>query len=598
MAWSRAFLRTRCSCSSTIGPSIDQWGSKSYYAQIRLDPFGPETAESLLDSLLGTDVALAPLRSLLVQRAEGNPFFLEESVRSLVEAEVLAGDQGSYRLARLVQGIQVPATVQAILAARIDRLPPEDKGLLQSASVVGKDVPMKLLEAVADLPPDELAARLGRLQAAEFLYEARLFPDLEYTFKHALTHEVAYASLLVERRQALHARVVEAIERAYPERLAENRARLLHHAFRAELWSKAMAHLRNLGETVSATEIDQVMGGGPESPGQLWWAGEHERAIKAAERDLAVGVSFSDFPARLVATCRLGQVNHTLGNYAHAADLLRQSVASLRADLVTERFGMTALPSVWARSWLALSLAERGEFAAGTAVGDEGLRIAEDAHDPYSRAQAAFGLGTLYLTQGRPAEAIQALEQGLVIARLENISFLVPFITGPLGAAYALAGQSDRGISLLEQTVQQAVAIRLLAGHALRLVWLGLANLAATRVEAALGLGRDALRLAEERHERGHSAYALCLIGDAVGSGTNPDLAAAATAYRQALLLAQTLGMAPLAARCRLGLGELDLRRGETEGAHEHLAAAAAEFRAMGMVGWLDRARIAFTRAG
>jgi tetratricopeptide (TPR) repeat protein len=430
------------------------------------------------------------------------------------------------------------------------------------------------------------------------MYESRLFPDTEYTFKHALTHEVAYASMLAERRRALHARVVEAMERCYPERLPEDRARLVHHAFRGEVWSKALAHLRDLGETASPAEVDEVMGKGPESAGHLWFAGEHERAVKAAERDLAVGGSFGNFAMRVVAICRLGQANHALGNYDVAANLLRQTVDSLQGDLVRERFGMAAFPSVWARSWLACTLAEQGEFAEGIALGEEASRIAEAADDLYSRAQATFGLGMLYLAQGNADRAIEVLEEGLVIARLEGISFLVPFLTGPLGAAYALAGQPARGIPLLEQTVEQAVAIRLVASHALRLVWLGDANLRAGRVEAALGLARRALQLAEERQERGHAAHALCLVGDAVAAGETPDPAGAGTAYRQGLARAEVLGMAPLVARCRLAVGEVDLRAGEVARARAPLAAAAAAFQAMGMTGWLARARAGLATAG
>ena len=134
--------------------------------------------------------------------------------------------------------IQVPATVQAILAARIDRLSPEDKHLLQAAAVIGKDVPYSLLQAIAELPEEALRQGLCDLQAAEFLYEKSLFPDLEYTFKHALTHEVAYGSVLQERRRTLHARIMEAIERLYADRLAEQVERLAHHAFRGEVWDR------------------------------------------------------------------------------------------------------------------------------------------------------------------------------------------------------------------------------------------------------------------------------------------------------------------------------------------------------------------------
>ena len=190
------------------------WGSKTYYTQLRLDPLPPASAAEVLQALLGDDPSLAPLTPLLIARTAGNPFFLEESVRTLVETGGLVGETGAYRLAQPLQSIQVPATVQAVLAARIDRLPPEAKRLLQTAAVIGTEVSCPLLAAIADLPDTELHRHLAHLQAAEFLYETRLFPELEYTFKHALTHEVAYGSLLHERRRALHARIVEALEGA------------------------------------------------------------------------------------------------------------------------------------------------------------------------------------------------------------------------------------------------------------------------------------------------------------------------------------------------------------------------------------------------
>ena len=169
-----------------------RWGSKTSYTQLRLDPLPPESAFELLRGLLGADGTIEPLTPILIERTEGNPFFLEETVRALVETRALVGERGAYRLAKVLTDIQVPPTVQAILAARIDRLSPEDKRLLQSAAVIGKDVPFALLAAIAEEREEELRQGLAHLQAAEFLYEAGLFPDLEYTFKHALTHEVAY----------------------------------------------------------------------------------------------------------------------------------------------------------------------------------------------------------------------------------------------------------------------------------------------------------------------------------------------------------------------------------------------------------------------
>jgi predicted ATPase len=170
------------------------WGRKTYYTQLRLDPLPPACADELLQALLGTDPSLTPLAPLLIARTEGNPFFLEESVRTMVETGGLVGTPGAYRLTQDVATVRMPATVQAVLAARIDRLSPEDKHLLQSAAVIGKDVPAALLQAMAEVPEATLPQRLSRLQAAEFLYETHLFPEREYTFTHKPRHDILYAS--------------------------------------------------------------------------------------------------------------------------------------------------------------------------------------------------------------------------------------------------------------------------------------------------------------------------------------------------------------------------------------------------------------------
>jgi predicted ATPase len=228
------------------------WGGKTYYAQLRLDPLPAVNADELLHALLGNDAGLQPLTQLLIARTEGNPFFLEESVRALVETGVLAGERGAYRLGQALPTIQVPATVQAVLAARIDRLPPEEKRLLQTAAVIGTEVPLELLQAIAELPEAALQRGLTHLQSAEFFYETRLFPEREFTFKHALTHEVAYGSLLQERRRVLHAKAVETLEQRASDRLTEQIERLAHHALRGGLREKAVRYLRQAGLKATA----------------------------------------------------------------------------------------------------------------------------------------------------------------------------------------------------------------------------------------------------------------------------------------------------------------------------------------------------------
>ena len=223
------------------------WGSKTSYTQLRLDPLPPASADAFLQALLGQRPSLPPLKQLLIERTAGNPFFLEETVRTLVETQVLVGAPGAYHVARDLPTIQVPATVQAVLAARIDRLPLEAKHLLQTAAVIGHEVPLAVLQAIADGAEEALHRSLTQLQGAEFLYETRLFPEREYTFKHALTHEVAYGSLLQERRRGLHARIVAALEALYADRLAEQVDRLAYHALRGEVWDKAVPYCRQAG---------------------------------------------------------------------------------------------------------------------------------------------------------------------------------------------------------------------------------------------------------------------------------------------------------------------------------------------------------------
>ncbi len=225
----------------------DEWKSRPHYRQLRVEPLPRASVEELLRTLLGGDSKLASLNEFLIERTGGNPFFLEEIVRTLVETQVLAGGRGEYRLEKPFSKVQVPATVQAVLASRIDRLSPDQKRLLQDAAVIGTDVPFALVQAIAGLAETDLRQHLASLQSAEFIYETRLFPDLEYTFKHALTHEVTYTGLLHARRREIHARVVKAIETHYADRLTEQVERLAHHARQGEVWDKALTYLRQAG---------------------------------------------------------------------------------------------------------------------------------------------------------------------------------------------------------------------------------------------------------------------------------------------------------------------------------------------------------------
>src|SRR5437867_2529036 len=622
----------------------------------RIDPLPPATAEELLRGLLGDAPELRPLERLLTDRTEGNPFFLEETVRTLVETRVLVGERGAYRLAKDVGTIRVAPTVQAVLAARIDRLTPEEKRLLQTAAVIGKDVPFALLQAIADAPEDALRRSLANLQASEFLYESKLFPDLEYTFKHALTHEVAYGSLLQERRRALHARVVEAIEHLDSARLSEHVEQLAHHAFHGEVWDKALTYLRQAGakaagrsayqeSVVCFTRALRTLEHRPQSPALMAEAvdlrlelrnslaplgqyaallehleeartiaealgdqgrlglvfahlanyfaplGHHQRAIAAGERALAIASELGDSTLQTVANFRLAQSYYLLGDFRRMLTLLQSVVASLESNPKAERFGAPFFLSVGSRSRLGRCLGEMGQFSEGEGVALEGLRRAEDLDHPLSVVIACFGLGRVYLLQGVLPKALATLERGLQLARSLAFDAWLPLSAAQLGHAYTLAGRPADGIPLLEECVRIQTSRNRLQELALTLTWLAGAYLRSGRSkEDTMAAAGDALRLARERGERGNEGWVMWVLGEITCHRAPGDVGEAEAHYLEAGARGTELGMRPLVAHCRFGLGKLYRRAGKREPAREHLATATTAFREMGMQFWLEKA--------
>ncbi|MGH8058841.1 MAG: AAA family ATPase, partial [Candidatus Entotheonellia bacterium] len=223
--------------------------------QLRIDPLPVESAQALVATLLGHENGLQPLTQLLLRRTEGNPLFLVESVRTLVETKILLGERGAYRLAPTFTPLRLLTTVEEALAARIDRLPPEEKRILQTAAVIGLEVPVVLLQAIVELPMEVLQAGLTHLQAVGLLDERRPGLDLSYSFQHPLTYEVAYESLPPEQRRVLHARIVEASEQLSSDRLGDTVERLAQHALQGAIWAKAVEYLQRASDRAAALSV-------------------------------------------------------------------------------------------------------------------------------------------------------------------------------------------------------------------------------------------------------------------------------------------------------------------------------------------------------
>jgi class 3 adenylate cyclase/tetratricopeptide (TPR) repeat protein len=275
----------------------DQWRNRPNYRQLRVYPLISEKLGQFLDVLLGSDPSLEGLKSFLAERTSGNPFFVEENVRSLVDTGVIEGERGNFHLTTRFWNILVPPSVQAVLAARIDRLPAAEKQLLQEAAVIGLDVPFNLLQVICGLAEAPLQHLLENLQSAEFIYITQLYPELQYTFRHSLICDVAYGEVLREHRRAAHARVVNAMERLYSDRLIEQVERLAYHSVRGELKEKAVHYLRQAGAKAAArgalqearTSFEQalnILRSLPDSPGAMEEAFEIRLALRTVLRQL------------------------------------------------------------------------------------------------------------------------------------------------------------------------------------------------------------------------------------------------------------------------------------------------------------------------
>ena len=621
------------------------WHNKTTYSQLRLDTLPPESAAELLAALLGPDEKLAPLTQMLVKR--GNPFFLEESVRTLVETGALAGERGAYRLTRPVESLQVPSSVQTILAARIDRLPVEEKQLLQSASVIGKDFPYSLLAAIAEQPDETLRRALAHLQEAEFLYETQLFPDSEYAFKHALTHEVTYGGLLQERRKTLHARIVSAIELLYADRLNEQVERLTYHALRGALSESVVRYGRQAGnrafersaarealtyfeQTYAALEAlpksrertEQLLDVCFEKRNALFAIGQFEKMGEVLNDAHSLAEDLGD-------QRRLGWI---LAYIAHRATFLGEHTqayeAGERARTIAEAVGDLGLRVV-TNYYLGQARWFAGDFAQADTALRTAINLAKD-WPPGDRigmtappgVVARWALAEILAERGDFSEAVATGREALHIAQSIGSPQGEIYARYGLGYAHLRQGEFDVAMQVLEpalalcRELEIRVALPFVAASlGATYLWSGQAARAVQLLEEALEafmtlgikgfrsltitwLAEACLVLERPAEARGHAERAIEVARSqrekaweawglkALGDVLASERSEHATtehAYQQSLALASELGMRPLIAHCHMGLGKQSQQATEPERASHHLSIAASLSRTIDM---------------
>lgn len=581
-------------------------GNRSYCVGLQLGPLENDAAEALLRELLAPGPELAELRARIIAQADGTPLFLEELSRALIEQGVVVAEPSSLRLTRSMTEVQIPASVQAILANRIDQLDAEPRRLLQVAAVIGKDVPRDILEAVADLSETMLALNLAVLQAAEFIYEISRLARPDYTFKHALTQTVAYEGMLRRQRRDLHARVLGVMEALAADRADELTEVLADHAIRGEVWDRAAALAARAGARAN---------------GRSAWPD----AVRFFDSALACLRHLPETPQTLALSIdvRLG-LRVALAPMMQLARV-REVVAE--ASLLAERLGdISRILRVDINRCLFLS--QEGHLTQAIEAGRRAQDAARTLGDASAQVSCAFALGQTLWFAGAFGEAAAVMEEVLPLVRGEMRLFnagttgtaLVLLLTC-LSKTYALQGDFERAFALAEENIDIAEETRkpydlsyarlakgfahllsnepteaivvleaaLAAGRAAQIDilipsvarYLGRAYVQTGRVAEAQGLLVEALRTA--RASDMVMLIAWLGIAGAQAHAQAGDDAAARTALSDSLALSRMHGFRPSEALGLLLRAELDLGRGAADAAASALAEAEALVREMRM---------------
>ena len=612
------------------------WIEKSYAMQMALQPLARDESLSIVRAVLGPIPVPAAVLEVILAKAEGNPFFLEELARAVRDKSDSAGE------------VRVPDTIEEVLRARIGWLGEEERTLLQSAAVIGKDVPAALLRQLTDLADDRFQEGVRTLQAAEFLYEVATGGELEYAFKHALTQEVAYGLLAPHQRRMLHARIVEAIQKLSAGRVEAQVERLAYHARSGELWDQAVGYLRDAGMRAFAHSANQeavtwfeqaldALGRLPRTESRqaeaadlhlamrnaLTLLAEHERALRhlrdaqelaerigdrrrlgralsfqanalflmgqndgaitVGQRARALAEELGDIALRTTTDMYIGRAHLHLGEFLRAIEIFGDIAAALTGPLAHEHLGSPVLPSVFARAHLVEPLSAIGRFSEALRFSDEAAALAESANHPHTSFWALRAAGLRWLERGELERATEALEQAHALCQTYDMPTYVPRISSELALAWALGGRIPEAVALVQHAVEASEARNQAASYAAALFLQGEVSLLAGRLDAASEAAARALDLFRGRRERGYEARALALLGNIAARQSPADWAGAEAHLRSACALAEQLGMRPLVARCRLALARVLRQTARPGPSAEEYRLACASFGAMAM---------------
>ena len=612
---------SRVLCLCTYRPGyVPPFGERTYYTRIALPTLSTTDTVQMARAMLATPQLPEALQTLIVQKAEGNPFFVEEVVKSLLEVGALRRQGERYVLTKPLEEIVVPDTIQDVLMARIDRLPEAPKKTLQRAAVIGREFTRRLLERLADIR-ERTEAYVQELKALELIYEKRLFPELAYVFKHALTQDVAYNSLLVQRRQELHRRIGLAIEELYADRLSEQYEVLAYHFARGEAWAKALAYFCQAAEKAAqafanreaVALYDQAL----EAAGHLGQGVDPKTLTAIYQAKANLYFILSDFGrARAEAECLLALARRTGDRVHEGVALARMGLASLRAHNFDQALLYARQAIEVAEGRDAKPILAAGHFITGHvyhATGqldqaktefDQALAISRSGGDAFHQSYTLAFTGQLKNWAGEFAEAARLQTEGLAIARAHNL--VVPLLVGLFTNGLALTGKGDydealarfeEGLILSEKVGDEVYRHRLLNS-------LGWLVFECGDLDRAIDLNRRGAEGARQRDDHETIANAELNLGDSFLAQGDHTLAQEFLdgVYRLAHHPATSEWMKwRYSTHLFASLAELWLARGETARAGEFVAqcleiATRTNSRKYVIKGWRLQGEIALTR--
>lgn len=627
---------------------------RSHATTIEMQPLDAESSDAMLRRMIGDGSELDDLRRMIIERTEGTPLFIEETLQMLFDAGALV-QQTSVQLARPISELKIPDSVQAVIAARIDTLRSESRAVLQIASVIGKDVPRDLLSLVSQKPALELDQLVTELLRLEFLFEANLVSGRGYTFKHALIQNVAYETMLGRRRRQLHADILTTIEREYPNRLDELAERLGEHAEKGAIPEKAVMYLTAAGKRantmgahlaaialfdralvalnpLSPTEENAVRGIDArlglrvalastadlprilrclEEADELARAisdkqrmamisisqcnilvllGDIERALVVGHTGLNAAAALDDAGLRINARFALGQAYSFSGDLVGAIDVLNDGLDDLDIERASGNSGTTGTPAVLYLCCLANAHALMGNFEQGHRRSDEALQIAARTARRYDSSYANLSKGLTLLSQGDPEVAVTHLAEAYRVCREAGIAVLKPSIVRFFGLAMARVNRADSAVPLLREAWEQASAHKMGAFAAWCRASLAEAELHAKDPVAAVSTATGALDDARRLALRPVEVHAMRVLAEAMQAAGHRPAVEIGLLLDAAMERADKIKIAPESVATRIALARFHARHGDADTAVRHGEDADRMALDLGMTGSRRRA--------